>query len=402
MRVSFLPTFYGVIAMILVGLVPCPVMGQVLTKKHLTKADYGLWHTMGSEQVSESGNWVSYRFSYENNIDTTFVVHTQTDTKYVFPNLKFGQFIEEKSFAFVKKEGLVLFDLKTGTEKLYANVSRFDYLVDGQYLVSLENSKQLVVRKQGILLERIENVTTYEWNSDKTKLVYATSKNGAGSVGSLSLKNTYSKQVIMKPSAQTFEVLKWQINGNSFAFYGVDKGNEAVYFYDFVTSKLFTLNSSDAIFPSQLKIAPDQNIELKVSRDGKKVFFGITNVVAKDTTGYSSGVEVWHAKDQFIYRERKLRASVSHPQFLAVWFPKGGLVKSISSEKQNWFALNGTQEYALVADKYQYKPKYKLYADMDYYLMDIRTGAKELLLERQSGIDSQLDFSPDGRYISVY
>jgi dipeptidyl aminopeptidase/acylaminoacyl peptidase len=402
MRVPFLPTFYGVITILVVGLVPCPVMGQVLTKKHLTEADYGLWHSMGSEQLSDNGNWVSYRFTYENTIDTTFLVHTQTDTKYVFPNLKFGQFIEEKSFAFVKKEGLVLFDLKTGTEKLYANVSRFDCLVAGHYLVTLENSNQLVVRKQGILLERIENVTAYEWDSTKTKLVYSTALNGVGAVGLLSFKSSFRALQVVAPTTQTFEVLKWQQNGNSIAFYGVDKGNEEVYYYDFALRKLFTLKSTDAIFPSQMKIAPDQSIELKVSLDGKKVFFGITNVVANDTTGYSSGVEVWHAKDQFIYRERKLRASISHPQFLAVWFPKEGFVKQITTEHQNWVALNGTQDYALVADKYQYRPKYKLYADMDYYLMDIRTGAQELVLERQSGIDSQLDFSPDGRYITYY
>ena len=402
MKFTYLPTFYGVIAIILVGLVPCPVMGQVLTKKHLTEADYGLWHTMGSEQLSDNGNWVSYRFSYENDIDTTFVVATKTDEKFVFSNVRIGQFDGEKSFAYLKNEGLVLFDLKSGTEKLLANVSRYEYSADGQYLVTLEANTSLVVRKNEALIERIENVTTYEWNSDKTKLVYATSKNSNGSVGCLNFKNTFKKQFILQSKSQTFEVFKWQNNSDSVAFYGVERGNEEVYYYDFAMSKLFTLKSMDAIFPLQMKIAPDQNIAMKVSRDGKKVFFGITNVIAKDTTGYSSSVEVWHAKDQFIYRERKLRASVSYPQFLAVWFPKEGLVKSISSEQKNWLALNGTQDYALVADKYQYIPKYKLYADMDYYLMDIRTGAKELLLQQQSGYDSQLDFSPDGRYITYY
>lgn len=402
MKFTYLPTFYGVIAIILVGLVPCPVMGQVLTKKHLTEADYGLWHTMGSEQLSDRGNWVSYRFSYENDIDTTFVVHTKTDKKFVFPNLQHGQFIEERSFAFIKKEGLVLFDLNNGTQKLYPNVSRYDYSANGQYLVTLEDASTLLIRKNETVIERIENVTAYEWSFDKTKLVYTTLSHGQGSVSSLSFKNTFSKQQILKPTAQTFEILKWQLNGNSVAFYGVDKGNEVVCYYDFATNRLFTLNSSDATFPYQMKIAPDQNIALKVSRDGKKVFFGITNVIAKDTTGYSGGVEVWHAKDQLLYRERKLRASVPYSQLLAVWFVKEGFVNPISSEQKNWFALNGTQDYALVADKYQYKPKYKLYADMDYYLMNIRTGVKELVLKEQSGYDSQIDFSPDGKYISYY
>lgn len=402
MKFTYLPTFYGVIAIILVGLVPCPVMGQVLTKKHVTEADYGLWHTMGSEQLSDNGNWVSYRFSYENDVDTTFVVHTRTEKKFVFPNLINGQFIEERSFAFIKKEGLVLFDLNSGTEKLLANVSRYDYSADEQYLVTLEDARTLLIRKNETVIERIENVTAYEWNLDKTKLVYTTSLNGKGSVGSLSFKNAYSQQPILKPTAQTFEVLKWQQNGNSIAFYGVDKGNEAVYYYDFVTTKLYTLKSLDAIFPLQMKISPDQNIALKVSRDGKKVFFGITNIIAKDTTGYSGGVEVWHAKDQLLYRERKLRASVPYSQFLAAWFVKEGFVRSLNSEQQKWVAFNGTQDYALLANLDYYEPQYKLNADRDFYLMDIRTGAKELLLAKQSGIDSQLDFSPDGRYITYY
>ncbi len=402
MRASFLPAIYSVVTIILVGLVPCPILGQVLTKKHLTQADYDLWHTMGSEQLSENGNWVSYRFSYEHDVDTTFVVHTKTGKKFVFPKLKIGQFIGEKSFAFINKEGLTLFDLNHGATTVYANVSRYDYTADGQYLVTMENTSTLLVRKNDTVIERIENITFYEWNNEKTQLVYATSSDGVGTVGFLNFKNTFGKRVIMKPSAQTFEVLKWQNNGKSIAFYGVDKGNEALYYYDFGRSQLFALNSLDAVFPSQMKIAPDQTIALKVSRDGKKVFFGITTIVAKDTTGYSSGVEVWHAKDQHIYRERKLGASVAYPHYLAAWFPREGFVQQITTEKQDWVALNGTQDYALVADVHQYKPKYKLYADMDYYLMDVRSGDKELLLKQQSGYDSQLDFSPDGRYISYY
>ncbi len=402
MRASFLPTFYGVIAIILVGLVPCPVMGQVLTKKHVTEADYGLWHRMVEEQLSDNGNWVSYRFLYPNSIDTTFVVHSKSMKKYVFPNAVSGQFDGEKSFAFIKKEGLVLFDLKSGAEKLLPNVTRFEFSVDGQYLVTLENASTLVIRKNEITIERIENVTTYEWNNYKTMLVYATSKNGIGSVGGLSFKNTFSKQQLLKPTAQTFEVFKWQNNGNSVAFYGVDKGNEVVCYYDFGTSQLFTLNSSDAIFPSQLKIAPDQNIELKVSRDGKKVFFGVSTVIAKDTTQYSSGVEVWHTKDKVLYRERAMRASLAYPQFLAAWLPKEGIVRQLNSEQQKWVVLNGTQDYALVAAIDQYEPQYKMYSNMDFYLMDIRTGVKELVLKEQTGYDSQMDFSPDGRYISYY
>ncbi len=402
MRSSFFPMLYGVIAIILVGLVPCPAMGQVLTKKQITKADYGLWHRMVGEQLSDNGNWVSYRFLYPNSGDTTFVVHTKTMKKFVFPNAVNGQFNGERSFAFIKKEGLVLFDLKSGIEKLFPNVSRYEFSADGQYLITLENSSTLVVRKSGVVLGQFENVTTYEWDDDKTKLVYAISENGTGYVGCLHFKNTLSKEQITKPRAQTFEVFKWQPDGNSVAFYGVDKGQEEVCYYDFVAGKLFTLKSSDAAFPLQMKVAPDQNIELKVSHDGKKVFFGVSSSVAKDTSKYSSGIAVWNAQDKVLYRERALRASVAYPQYLAVWLPSEGIVRQLNSAQQRWVALTGNQDYALVATIEQYEPQYKMYANMDYYLMDVRTGAKELVLKDATGYDSQLDFSPDGRYISYY
>jgi dipeptidyl aminopeptidase/acylaminoacyl peptidase len=374
----------------------------VLAKKQLTEADYHLWGTMGGEQISDKGNWVSYRMSYENNVDTLFVVNTKTKKKYDFPAVRIGQFTGEKSFVFQRKDALVLFDLSSANEQLIPNISRYEFSTDGRFLVSLENSNTLVVRKYGKVIDNIENVTEYESNNDKTKLVYTASGNGKGTVCYLDLKDNYFRHLIVQPTKQTFQVFKWQLNGKSISFYGVDKGNEELYYYDLVLEKLHILKSSDNNFPRHMKIAPDQNVALKVSRDGKKVFFGITNAVAKDTTVLSGGVEVWNAKDQMLYRERKLLANVSHWQSLAVWLPNDGMIKQVSSEKQKWVALNGNQDYALVADLYQYEPQYKWIADMDYYLMDIKTGKSKLFLAAQSGYDDQMDFSPDGHYISYY
>lgn len=402
MKFSFFPTFCGVIAIIIVGLVPCPLLGQVLTKKYVTGSDYCLWHTMTSEQLSDNGNWVSYRFSYENNVDTTFVVHTNGLKKFGFPNVNTLAFNGEKEFAFINKEGLVLFDLNTCTEKLYPNVTQYAFSFDGQFLVTMENNTTLVVRKNEITIERIENISTYELNLDKTRLAYATSVNGIGSVGFLNFKSSLMNQIIIKPILQTFDIFKWHLKGNFLVFYGVDKDKEEVNYYDFLDSKLFTLKSTDAYFPPKMKVFIDQNVELKVSRDGKKVFFGIAAYVAKDTTTYSTGIEVWNSKDLSLYHERELKASVAYPQFLAVWFPKEAVFNQLSIEKYSWIALNGTQDYAITADKYQYEPQYKLYADMDYYLINVRNGIKELILKEQSGFDSQMDFSLDGKYISYY
>jgi dipeptidyl aminopeptidase/acylaminoacyl peptidase len=402
MKLSFLPMLCGVITTILIGLVPCPAMGQLPTKKQLTEADYHLWGTMGGEQLSDKGNWISYRMSYENNVDTLFVMNTKTHRKYAFPTARIGQFAGEQTFAFQRKEDLVFFNLSTATEQLIPNVSRYEFSKDGRFLVTLENSKTLFVRKNGKVLEFIENVSEYEWNNEKTMLAYTTLDKGKGTVGYLSLKDNYSKHSILKPTAQTFQVFKWQLNGKSIAFYGVDKGNEELYYYDLVPEKLSVLKSLNEIFPVNMKITPDQNVELKVSRDGEKIFFGITNIVAKDTTVFSDGVEVWNAKDQMIYRERKLRSTVSYPEYLAVWDVGSSDVRQLSTKQQPWVMLTGNQDYALVADPLQYEPQYKWIADMDYYLLNIETGTRELFLKAQSGYMNQMGISPDGRYISYY
>lgn len=400
MKTSFLRSFYGLASILFAGFVSCPLLGQEPAKKQLTPADYHLWHTMENEHISDKGTWASYRFSYESTIDTTFVVHTKTLKRFIFPNLSGGLFTGEKSFSFLTKEGLVVFDLDTETKESYANINRYEFSADGEFLITLENNTALVVRKNGKLLERIENVTAYEWNNNKSKLVYSVLENGSSSVGCMSFNQKYTRQIIVPRAEHTFEVFKWQPNGNAVAFYGISKNIRQVYYYDFTSKRTAVLRSSG--IPEGMAIASSQNIVLKVSRDGKKVFFGMTAILAKDTAPMPAGIEIWNAKDQILYRDRKLRAALSHPEFLAVWFIKEGIVKQISSEKQSWAALNGNQDYALVADKSQYEPRYKWIGDMDYYLMNLKTAEKELILKEQSGYDNQMDFSPDGQFISYY
>lgn len=402
MKTSFLQVIYGALTIILIGLVPCSVKGQVLTRRQLTEKDYPLWSTMGLERLSEKGNWVSYKMSYENNVDTMFVLNTKTRKKFVFPTVRVGQFVGEDTFVFQRKEALVLFSLRKSIEQIIPNVERYDFSADGRFLVTLEKGTTLVVRKNGQVLDSIEHVGEYQWNTESTKVVYATSENGRGAVGYINLKGNFSKHAIMRPAVQTFKVFKWQDRGESIAFYGVDNGNEELYYYDLVADHLKILKSSDKNFPAGMKIAPDQNVALNVSRDGKKVFFGIANSIAKDTTILSGGVAIWNAKDKMIYPNRKLLATVSYPQFLAAWNLESNVVQQLSTEQQPWVMLTGKQDYALVADSYQYEPQYKWIADMDYYLLNIETGNRELFLNTQSGYMDQMGISPDSLYITYY
>ncbi|MDO8316113.1 MAG: prolyl oligopeptidase family serine peptidase, partial [Flavobacterium sp.] len=239
-------------------------------------------------------------------------------------------------------------------------------------------------------------------NDAKNMLVYASTENGIGQVGSLKLAGTYVKRYIITQKNQAFKVLRWQPKGKTIVFYGVNEGEEELYYHDIESGQQHVLKSTDANFPVSMKIAPNQNMELTLSRDGEKVFFGISAVVSKPNGMSTDAVEIWHSKDKIIFPDRKLSATVKNPQYLAVWYPKRAIVRQISTAEQRWVMLSGNQDYALVADPLQYNPQYKWIADMDYYLVHLATGKRELFLKGHSGLINHMGISPDGRYINYY
>lgn len=395
---------YSIIAVTLIGLVPCPVLGQVPIKKQLTEGDYSLWGTMSGEQISSKGKWASYHMSYESKADTLFVLNTKTRQKYSLPGGRAGIFNGERTFACSKKEGLSLIDLSNGKESVIPDVERYDFSSDTHYLVTMEKGEgnPLVIRKDGMIIDVISNVTEYRLNDAKNMLVYTSTENGIGQVGTLTLAGTYVKRFIVPQKAQTFKVLRWQHKGKAIVFYGVNEGEQELYYHDIESGQQHVLKSTDASFPDSMKIDPNQNVELTLSRDGEKVFFGISAEVSKPNGMLADEVEIWHAKDKMIFPDRKLSATVKYPQYLAVWYPKSAIVRQISTAEQRWVMLSGNQDYALVADPLQYNPQYKWIADMDYYLVHLATSKRELFLKGHSGLINHMGISPDGRYINYY
>jgi dipeptidyl aminopeptidase/acylaminoacyl peptidase len=404
MKDSFLAVGCGIIALALTGLVSCPVLGQAPVQKQLTEADYGLWGTMGVELISPKGEWVTYRMSYEGNVDTLFVVHTQRISKYFFTGADVGKFNRERTFAYRRKNVLTLVDLQTRKQDSIAEVEEYDFSADGHYLVTLEKGqgRRLVVRKDGIVIDEIADVAEFRWNDDNTMLVYATATNGLGMVGSLALQGVYIKHPVVWPSPKKYKVFRWQHKGKKFVFFGTNEVETQLYLYDIVLNKLQVLKSTDAAFPTSMEIDTNQNVELVLSRDGEKVIFGITASMAKDNSISEDAVEVWNAKDKRIYPIRIRVAKKKHLEYRAVWYPKRDIVRQITTAGQSWAMFNGTQDYALVASPLQYEPKTKWFADMDYYLVHPETNARELLLKEQSGFIDQMGISPDGRYLTYY
>lgn len=393
--------FYRVSYFLYLVLVSCPLLGQELTKKQLTEADYDLWGTMKGELISNSGRWVSYQMAYPSKQDTLFVKDVRTRKKFSFPNYSNGRFISEGAFTCQKRDTLLLFNLKTAKHEQITGVKRYEFSPDGDFLVTFMEDNQLVVRKQGEVVDVIADVTEYKWNDTEKRLAYISSQNDSSSVGVLSFEKRYQKRILLNTKRQSLKRLTWQFKNDSFAFYGNNDGEEALFFYDKTLDSLRVLTSMESVFPREMKITSNQNVSLTISHDGTKVFFGITPKLS-ETPLADDGVAVWNAKDQMLYPNRMGKATALHPAYLAVWIPEKGFVRQLSTKEEPNVFLTGNQDYALVGNPLQYEPQYKWIADMDYYIIAVESGQRELFLPSQSGYLSHMGFSPCGRYITYY
>lgn len=409
MKKTYLRVVYSALAVFIFGFVSCPVMGQVATKIPLTEKDYHLWGTLQTRAISDNGQWVSYTMDYPSGADTLFVSNTQIEKKYTLSKALDSRFIQDNIFGYRKNNNLMLLDLSKGTETIIANVSNYEITTNGNYLITEESisseSKRLYIRNlQGKLLQSIDEVGHYVWNDAKTKILYTTT----GSMPSVTIISLVAKpqtKLVYKNTNTVYSALTWQENGEDVLLYQTstksDKQSEVIYFNS-KENKCYNLNETSSGFPKDFRINTDTNIRLKLSTDGSKVFFGIQSTLENLDKENFAGVEIWNANDKMIYPERKLRASVGNPQLLAVWWPKTGIVKSITSEEELWVMLTGNQQYAITANPMQYEPEYKLFADRDFYLTELATGNKIKLLEKQSGQQEMIRVQPNGKYIVYF
>lgn len=390
-------------AVCIFGLVACPALGQVLAKQPVTEADYHLWGTLRLEALSEKGSWVQYRMQYESGNDTLFIKNTAREETHAFPRASMPQFAAERTFACRRRDSLILLDLVSRDCKYMPDVLQYGFSANGDYLVTLEKdasgSQPLYVRNQGKESGRIGGVTEWAWNDAKDAVAYAARSKGYCTVGIIRLKGKYIHEEI-SASRNPFHTLKWQEGGDGLAFFTTDAAQRPTLQYA-KNGKLHMLGPNLPGLPDTA-IDPDQNIEMKVSRDGAKVFFGVRSTLPVTIAENPSGVEIWNGNDKVLYPDLKLRESVGRPQLLAAWWPASGKVIQLGTEEMPSAILTGDGNHTLISDPLQYEPDYKFLADRDYWLMDVATGKRRKFLERQSGFPDYFAFSPDGRYIAWF
>ena len=404
MRVLFYLFFYLVSLLLTV----CSASGQTRKGKTLTAADYHLWSTLNSEKISDYGHWLSYTLHYESGQDTLFVKSTKNSKTFAFAKGNNGQFIGEVQFGcLLPNQTFRLTNLTTGKASEIARIQEFVVVADGRYaLLYGEDHTLMVLDLNGAIIDQIAHVNSYTMNPKENVLAYCVSDGEKGKVGLLGFDLTLHRTDVVNEVGRYYENVIWHSNSTSLVF--VSRATtakpmtaDAVLFYRISNKKLYCYDTTTAKdWPKGFILASNFVTSIGISDDEKQVFLTIQKeAVAKPIA--ENDVQVWNAADKDLYSLR----SVYDPQYnprVALWLPEKSQLVVIATDEYPAVKITGNQQYALVYNSDTNKPTFKQEADIDYYLLDLATGTRQLFLKQQPGTMGNLFLSPEGNYIVYF
>lgn len=381
----------------LLFLIGLPCFSQ--EKRQLTVEDYKLWNTLHIGALSDDGNWTSYSKSYLSKADTLFLKSTITDVQYTLAGGYGDKITADGSlFAWMRNDSLFLLRTVTGKTTSYPNVSGFELLRKGSHLIYLSaNSDHNSLTLYNFFTGRselFENVIEYRLNPQETKLSVVQHNENETVASIIDLQGKKKPKVLAKSNSEEFQYLTWNKAGTSLAFYSFDanKGEHAI----ILASENGHIKRLDR---SSAGLAFDSRIfkgKLYLTEKGDKVFF---DVIAKtDSQQEQSQVRVWRSSDMELRPTQNDKMLYWH-----VWLPERNKVYQVEDDKLRACALTDNDQKVVLLDNEAYLPFYK-YNDYysDVYLLDLATGDKKKIIEKQLRVHKHLVANKDGEFIAYF
>lgn len=382
-------------------LVSCPIFGQDFSKKIITEADYEKWGQLENKSLSTEGNWAVFEMRYDNGLDTLFVKNIRKNITHFFPNGSNFNLGGEIAFGcFDVNKNLTIVNLKTNKRNVLTDIVSFDFANKGKLLITKTNKNVLEIRNEkNVILLSVSDVVEFKIDEITNAINYITSFEGKYTLGSIDLK-TYLISDKYTATKKLYGLTIADYGKGQFIF---EEGNNftetKVHYYTSSSNKGKIFNPQMiANFPENHGIVTRKSI--KISKDGKRIFFGITkqiNVKSNDEVS----VEVWDTDDPLIYPKTKVDNPEQYSR-LAVWFHEENRFLEVTNSELPYVQLNGDKTVALIYSPIAYAPHFKKHGETDYYLYDLMKGTKSLFLKKQPSENYLISFSPNGKYITYF
>lgn len=392
-------------------LVVCPLSGQTLqNKKVLTPDHYHLWNTIQIDKVSKSLKWISWNASYLNDRDTLFVKNLLNGRVLSFPSGSNSTFVEDDFFICQTDKNLRLLNLKSYKTQVYSNITRYVYSSPEHCLILLrkenEFSNTLLFKSlNNGTVKEIQNVSDFIISPTGKCIVYSiSSSENVSSVHMYDLHLQSDLKVIESENGIGFSNFTWQNEGNAIAFFkrAYEKKIISLCFFNLKKNKITELTDNHIFNTLQIKSFHwDPFYKITISDNLERVFFSVKQNISENNST-PVPVEIWNGNDKWINPQNSKTGNFKDSPKIAVWEPESNICRQLSSDSLPKILLTGNFEYVLLYNPKDYEPQFDDEGPNDFYLMNLKTFEKTLLLKKQFDSRNSVIPSPGGRFIAYY
>lgn len=367
--------------------------------------DYSKWSTVTHESIAPLGEWITYKVSYENSQDTVFVQHTLTGKKYTIPSAKDLKFSpDDKYFIYsLPDKSLKIHNLENDTIRSLEKVIKSTFSDRGKYLVIMQETSSgndlILLNRNLEQIKKFGNVHSFAL-SDDGKLALSLSD----FVLVCDPEKNFESVVVTSNSNHKFKNLLWSKFGNKLAFSQENKlthtdNSHILYSYDYTANSLKKLENSNEKLRG-LSITSDMQTPIIMSDDGNQLFF--FTAIPYTNKKKDTFVQVWDSSTKLVYPAQELYGNPESISKIAVWYTESALVNILATNQLPMSILTSDRKHAITYSNLTHEPQFDMVADVDYYITDVKSGKRKLLLEKQSTAPFSIGSSMTGRYIHYF
>ncbi|RZJ85713.1 MAG: hypothetical protein EOO20_19760, partial [Chryseobacterium sp.] len=246
-----------------------------------------------------------------------------------------------------------------------------------------------------------KSVYDFAISPDKASVVYSTNIQGKFAVKHVTIGKNLEVKDIQLNSDKKFMRLTWSKNSKAVAFLKFEEKASALCYYRLSDKKSVVFGPKEqGDFPDNLYIDPVMKIEF--SPDTRQIFLRTRQIESNLPDLSKSDIQVWNAADKFIYTNEKLVKGWTLNPKICMYTPDSGYYKFLTDKLLPQGFLIPSAKYIISYNVKDYEPQQRRIGDVDYYITNINSDEKNLLLRKSSSDDVNPYISPKGNSVFYF
>lgn len=378
-------------------------MGAQQAKRQVEKAEYGLWGNLNVHELSSRGNWVAYSMRYAEAKDTLFLQNTQNKKTVKIPEGRKSQFIREEWLVCSEPgDRLSIINLKNNRSQKFKNVKTWEIIDKGTRVIAMvqEDGKE-----KAVLMWNLKNGQGKIWENGR-EVKYNPYSNAIAisrSIGSqnqlviVRLDDNEAETKIDSSRTVAYSELSWQAGGENLCYL---KGEKTIAYYHAAENRTQEIDlEKTSFFTDSHRVTQNGSVPLKMSRDGKRVFFGFQN---KEQKTAKKDPEIWNTEDRWVYPKNSESVGWENLARIACWSPEHDQAQALTDMQLPKGFLAGDQGSMLSYNPMANEPQFKRSAPIDIYMQKLGEETKTKIFEKYPGNAAGFHLSPSGGFVFYF